>query len=235
MDKAQRSKLTKIAAGIAAAAVVVLGGMYIAGSSSGSVPPASVDLASISPEQKQKLSDRGLQVFRAADCAACHSSPTTGAELAGGMAMVTPMGTLYGTNISPSKEHGIGNWSADDLYRAVARGMAPGRKNLYPAMPYASYHDITRADVDALWVWLQAQPAVEVANRQPEMNFPFSIRPGLALWNALERPAGEPAPEANNDLERGAYLVNTLGHCGECHTPRTASFAMDLKSRWQAM
>ena len=81
-----------------------------------------------------------------------------GAELAGGMAMVTPMGTLYGTNISPSREHGIGQWSADDLYRAVARGMAPGRKNLYPAMPYASYHDITRADVDALWVWLQAQP-----------------------------------------------------------------------------
>ena len=114
--------------------------------------------ANISAEQKQKLFDRGLQVFRAADCAACHSSPTTGAELAGGMAMVTPMGTLYGTNISPSREHGIGKWSADDLYRAVARGMAPGRKNLYPAMPYASYHDITRADVDALWVWLQAQP-----------------------------------------------------------------------------
>ncbi len=229
MDKSQRSKFTKIAAGIAAAAVVVLGGMYIAGSASGSVPPATVDFANISAEQKQKLFDRGLQVFRAADCAACHSSPTTGAELAGGMAMVTPMGTLYGTNISPSKEHGIGRWSADDLYRAVARGMAPGRKNLYPAMPYASYHDITRADVDALWVWLQAQPAVEVANRQPEMHFPFSIRPGLALWNALERPAGAPAPAANNDLERGAYLVNTLGHCGECHTPRTSSFAMDLK------
>ena len=228
MDKSQRSKLSMIAAGIAAAAVVVLGGMYIAGSASGSVPPATVDFANISAEQKQKLFDRGLQVFRAADCAACHSSPTTGAELAGGMAMVTPMGTLYGTNISPSKEHGIGRWSADDLYRAVARGMAPGRKNLYPAMPYASYHDITRADVDALWVWLQAQPAVEVPNRVPEMHFPFSIRPGLALWNALERPAGEPAPAANNDLERGAYLVNTLGHCGECHTPRTSSFAMDL-------
>ena len=228
MDKAQRSKLTRIAAGIAAAAMVVLGGMYIAGSSSGSVPPATVDFANIGPEQKQQLSDRGLQVFRAADCAACHSSPTTGAELAGGMAMVTPMGTLYGTNISPSREHGIGNWSADDLYRAVARGMAPGRKNLYPAMPYASYHDITRADVDALWVWLQSQPAVEVANRKPDMNFPFSIRPGLALWNALERPAGEPAPEAANTLDRGAYLVNTLGHCGECHTPRTSSFAMDL-------
>lgn len=224
MDKAQRSKFTKIAAGLAAAAVVVLGGMYIAGSASGSVPPATVDFANISAEQKQKLFDRGLQVFRAADCAACHSSPTTGAELAGGMAM----GTLYGTNISPSREHGIGQWSADDLYRAVARGMAPGRKNLYPAMPYASYHDITRADVDALWVWLQAQPAVEVANRQPEMNFPFSIRPGLALWNALERPAGEPASEAANTLDRGAYLVNTLGHCGECHTPRTSSFAMDL-------
>ncbi|WP_120970303.1 cytochrome c [Comamonas sp. lk] len=234
MDK---RKLTRIAAAVAAAGVLLLGAMYIAGSSSGSVPPASVDLSQLSPEHKQQLSERGLQVFRAADCAACHSSPTTGAELAGGMAMVTPMGTLYGTNISPSKEHGIGNWSADDLYRAVARGMAPGRKNLYPAMPYASYHDITRADVDALWVWLQQQPAVEVPNRAAEMHFPFSIRPAVALWNALERPASQSAPKAApaaaNDadllIERGRYLVNTLGHCGECHTPRTASFAMDLK------
>lgn len=226
MDKRQ---LTRIAAGVAAAAALLLGALYIAGSSSGSVPPASVDLTQLSPEHKQQLSERGLQVFRAADCAACHSSPTTGAELAGGMAMVTPMGTLYGTNISPSKEHGIGNWSADDLYRAVARGMGPGRKNLYPAMPYASYHDISRSDVDALWVWLQQQPAVEVPNRAAEMNFPFSIRPAVALWNALERPAGQPAPEAANEVERGRYLVNTLGHCGECHTPRTASFAMDLK------
>ena len=225
----RKPQVFKITAVLAVVALVVLGGMYIAGSSSGKVPPATVDFANISSEQKQKLYDRGLQVFRAADCAACHGSPTTGAELAGGTSMVTAMGTMYGTNISPSKEHGIGNWSADDLYRAVARGMAPGRKNLYPAMPYASFHNITRADVDALWIWLQAQPAVEAPNRKQEMNFPFGIRPGLALWNVLGRPASEPAPESPNSLDRGAYLVNTLGHCGECHTPRSVTFAMDLK------
>ena len=163
--------------GLGAAAVLgvlVAGGMYRYGSASGDVPPATVDFAKLGPQEFDALYKRGEQVFRGGDCAACHSSPATGAELAGGVPMVTPMGTLYGSNISPSKEHGIGGWTADDLYRAVAAGMAPGRKNLYPAMPYASYHQITRADVDALWVWLMKQPAVEVANKPSEMNFPFN-------------------------------------------------------------
>lgn len=208
------------------AGVLVAGGMYWWGSSS-SVPPATVDFAKLDAKEFDALYKRGEQVFRAGDCAACHSSPTTGAELAGGVPMVTPMGTLYGTNISPSKEHGIGNWTADDLYRAVAAGIAPGRKNLYPAMPYASYHQVTRADVDALWVWLMKQPAVEVANKPSEMHFPFSIRPAVAMWNALNRPAAREFDMSVDELVRGKYLVDVLGHCAECHSPRTATFAMD--------
>ncbi|MDR2297486.1 MAG: cytochrome c [Comamonas sp.] len=217
--------------GLGAAAVLgvlVAGGMYLYGSASGDVPPATVDFAKLGPQEFDTLYKRGEQVFRGGDCAACHSSPQTGAELAGGVPMVTPMGTLYGTNISPSKEHGIGNWTADDLYRAVAAGMAPGRKNLYPAMPYASYHQITRADVDALWVWLMKQPAVEVANKPSEMSFPFNIRPAVAMWNVLNRPAAKEFDISMDELVRGKYLVDVLGHCAECHSPRTkATFAMD--------
>lgn len=211
----------------AAAGVLVAGGLYWYGSSS-HVPPATVDFATLGPQELDVLYRRGEQVFRAGDCAACHSSPATGAELAGGVPMVTPMGTLYGSNISPSKEHGIGNWTADDLYRAVAAGISPGRKILYPAMPYASYHQITRGDVDALWVWLMKQPAVEVASKPSEMNFPFNIRPAVASWNALNRPAAKEFELSADELVRGKYLVDVLGHCAECHSPRTKlTFAMD--------
>ena len=210
------------------AGVLVAGGMYWYGSSS-SVPPATVDFAKLSPQEFDVLYKRGEQVFRAGDCAACHSSPTTGAELAGGVPMVTPMGTLYGTNISPSKEHGIGNWSADDLYRAVATGIAPGRKILYPAMPYASYHQITRGDVDALWVWLMKQPAVEVANQASGMHFPFNIRPAVAAWNVLNRPAAKEFDPSIDELARGKYLVDVLGHCA----PRPRSRWMP-RTTWRA-
>jgi hypothetical protein len=112
--------------------------------------------------------------------------------------------------------------------------MAPGRKNLYPAMPYASYHDITRADVDALWVWLQAQPAVEVANRQPEMNFPFSIRPGLALWNALERPRVNPPRGRQRSI--AAPIWSTLWATAANAIRRApAALPWTSSSRWRAM
>jgi mono/diheme cytochrome c family protein len=215
----------------AAVGVLIAGGLYLYGSASGDIPPATVDFSKLDAPQSEALYKRGEQVFRGGDCAACHSSPQTGAELAGGVAMVTPMGTLYGSNISPSKDHGIGNWTADDLYRAVAAGIAPGRKVLYPAMPYASYHQITRGDVDALWVWLMKQRPVEVANRANDMSFPFNVRPAVALWNVVNRPAAKEFDYSVDEMARGKYLVDTLGHCAECHSPRTKlTFAMD-KSR----
>lgn len=214
--------------GLAGVGALVAGGLYLYGSSSGNTPPATVDFAALDTQATQQLYQRGEQVFRAGDCAACHSSPQSGNELAGAVSIVTPMGTLHGTNISPSKQHGIGNWTADDLYRAVAAGVAPGRKVLYPAMPYVSYHQITRADVDALWFWLMKQPAVEVANKPNAMNFPFNIRPAVAMWNVVNRPDPKEAEPGTDEIARGKYLVNVLGHCAECHSPRTGiTFAID--------
>lgn len=191
------------------------------------IPPASVDFASLSPDEHDALVRRGEWVAQAADCAACHSDPDGGSDLAGGLPMETPMGSIYGSNISPSQEYGIGGWDADDLYLAVAAGVAPGGRNLYPAMPYTSYHRITREDSDALWLWLMQQQPVEKPNRRNDLAFPFNLRFGVSFWNALFRP--EPAPYSEDDAahpQGGEYLVDVLGHCGECHTPRNAAFAL---------
>ena len=171
---------------------------------------------------------RGEYLAIAADCAACHTAPG-GKPFAGGLPMQIPMlGTIYTSNITPDEKTGIGNWSYEEFERAVRQGVDDEGNNLYPAMPYASYHQITRADVDALWVWLMKQPAVEVANKPSEMSFPFSIRPAVAMWNALNRPAAKEFDMSVAELVRGKYLVDVLGHCAECHSPRTkATFAMD--------
>ena len=223
------AKYMRILALLCVLGLIVVGCMYWIGSGSSPIPPATVDFSRLSDEERAVLVAQGQNVARAADCSACHSDPAGGSELAGGMPIVTPMGTIYGTNISASVEYGIGTWTSDDLYRALAYGMAPGRRNLYPAMPYTSYHRITRADSDALFAWLMAQPAVEKPNQANSMMFPFNIRPAIALWNALERPAVEPfdkSEAANAPFARGKYLVDVLGHCGECHTPRSLTFAL---------
>ena len=206
--------------------LVVLGTVYWIGRGSGDVPAASVEFANLDGDQRQEMLERGEWVAHASDCAACHTDPSGGSDLAGGLPMETPMGTIYGTNITPSDDHGIGGWSADDLYRAVAWGVAPGDKNLYPAMPYPSYHQITRADSDALWVWLMAQRPVDKSNRSNDLIFPFNIRPAVALWNAFFRPDAEPFQPDETPAAQGEYLVNVLGHCGECHTPRNLAYAL---------
>jgi mono/diheme cytochrome c family protein len=207
-------------------AVVAVGVLFWIGRDRGASPPASVDLANLGADQRQQMLERGRWVARAADCAACHTDPDGGSDLAGGLPMVTPMGTLYGTNITPSTEHGIGDYSADDLYRAVAQGVAPNGRNLYPAMPYPSYHRITRADSDALWLWLMQQRPVDKPNRPDDLMFPFNIRPGIAVWNALFRPEAEPFDPQGLENPQGEYLVDVLGHCGECHTPRNVAYAL---------
>ena len=210
-------------------ALIVTGLLYWKGTRLAPLPPATVDFAALAAPDRAALVARGAEVARDADCVACHLDPEGGSELGGGYPMHLPMGTLYGTNISPSREHGIGEWSADDLYRAVAWGVAPGGRNLYPAMPYVSYHAITRADSDALYAWLMAQRPVEKPSRRPDLMFPFNVRPALSLWNALFRPDAQPFAPAEGeapDRARGRYLVDVLGHCGECHTPRNLAFAM---------
>jgi len=164
---------------------------------------------------------RGEYVARASGCMSCH-----GEDLSGGYQVETPMGTIVASNISPSRRYGIGGYSRDDLADVLRRGVSPDRR-LYPAMPYASYRGMTDGDIDDLYFWLQDQVPVEKAPlHETDLPFPFSIRTGVIVWNWLflggrDLPAiDEPA------LRRGAYLVDHLGHCGECHTPRNAFFGM---------
>ena len=177
------------------------------------------------PAQKVQASAqqlaRGRYLADAADCAACHTAPG-GAPFAGGVPLASPFGTIHGTNITPDPEHGIGRYTADDFHHALTRGEARDGHQLYPAMPYVSYRDIARADSDAIYAYLMHQPAVAQANRKNGVSFPFNIRSGIALWNlAFAGADAQPASQgASPAWQRGRYLVDTLGHCGECHSPR---------------
>lgn len=165
---------------------------------------------------------RGRYLAAAADCAACHTNKAGGAPWAGGYGLDTGFGTIYGTNISPDKKYGIGSWSADDFYNAVHRGKSPGSHYLYPAMPYTSYQGMAREDSDAIYAYLMNQKPIAVENRPSEMRFPFNFRVGMLFWSMLfVREHSKSASEGQSAAwVRGRYLTNTLGHCGECHTPR---------------
>lgn len=185
----------------------------------------------LSAEAMKALAPQGRYVAAAADCAACHTAPG-GAAWAGGRAFAMPFGTLYATNISPDPATGIGRWSRADFHRALRDGIAPGGRHLYPAMPYVSYREITAADADALYAFFMAEPPVAEKNREDSFPFPY-VRRFMTFWNLLNLPAGG-FPEKNGETAeatRGRYLVDALGHCGECHTPRDLTMAM-IPSRY---
>jgi mono/diheme cytochrome c family protein len=163
----------------------------------------------------------GRYLADAADCAACHTA-AGGAPFAGGVPLHSPFGTIHGTNITPDPEHGIGRYTADDFYHALTRGEARDGHQLYPAMPYVSYQSMARADSDAMYAYLMNQPAVKQPNPSNDIHFPSNIRPSLHGWNLLFAGAeARPASQGNSPAwQRGRYLVETLGHCGECHSPR---------------
>jgi mono/diheme cytochrome c family protein len=164
----------------------------------------------------------GEYVARAADCVACHSS-AGGKAFAGGLKMGTPLGAIYATNITPDTETGIGRYSLADFDRAVRQGVAKDGRRLYPAMPYPSYAKLTDGDVAALYGFFMTQvPPVRQANRKTEIPRLLSARWPLAMWNVLFAPRGGYVAKPGRDAawNRGAYLVQSLGHCGACHTPR---------------
>jgi len=163
----------------------------------------------------------GRYLVEAADCAACHSAPGR-AAFAGGVPLHSPFGTIYGTNITPDPDHGIGRYTADDFFHAVTTGEARDGHQLYPAMPYVSYKTMTRADSDAIYAFLMNQPAVSRPNTDNDVRFPANIRTSLLGWNLLFAGAeATPASQGSSAAwQRGRYLVETLGHCGECHSPR---------------
>lgn len=178
---------------------------------------------------------RGRYLTQAADCAACHTA-AGGAPLAGGYPLDTPFGTIYGSNLTPSADHGIGRWNKDDFFLALTQGVAPGGRHLYPAMPYTSYKGITREDADAIYAYLMSRPAVDVAIPANDMPFPFNQRMALIGWNLLFRNS-DPMPVSSQgssaEWQRGRYLSDVLGHCGECHTPRGMLGQMELSKPMQ--
>jgi mono/diheme cytochrome c family protein len=170
-----------------------------------------------------ELVKRGEYLARAGDCIACHTAPT-GKLFAGGRAMPTPFGTLYSTNITPDPETGIGKFNADNFYRVMHVGRMPDGGLLYPAMPFPSYTKVTRADSDAIFAYLKTIPAVHQPDRPNDLRFPYSNRSLIIGWRTLFFNEGEykPDPKQSAEWNRGAYLVEGLGHCGLCHTPINA-------------
>jgi mono/diheme cytochrome c family protein len=161
----------------------------------------------------------GEYLARAGDCVACHTE-INGKPFAGGRAMATPFGSLFVPNITPDDETGIGKWTADDFYRMMHTGVSRDGTLLYPAMPFASYTKVTRGDSDAIYAYLMAVPPVKQVNRPHELQFPFNNRQLLIGWRTLYFKQGEfvADPKQTAEWNRGAYLVQGLGHCAMCHT-----------------
>lgn len=182
--------------------------------SADTTPPASSAAGS-----DAELVARGLYLARAADCIACHTDPGK-PEFAGGRPMPTPFGTIYTPNITPDRDTGIGRWSAEGFFKMLRTGRSPDGTYLYPAMPFASYTKITRADSDAMYAYLMSRPAVHQPNREHDLRFPYNIRYMLIGWRLLFFREGEfkPQPSRSAEWNRGAYLVEGAGHCTSCHT-----------------
>lgn len=178
--------------------------------------------AQISPQ------GRGKYLLHAGGCIGCHTDKATlkakGPILGGGRVLKTPFGTFYGPNITPHPEHGIGHWTQAQFRRALRHGRAPSGYNYYPAFPYASFTQMSDRDIGELWAYLRTLKPVDRPNRPHALKFPYNIRFLVTFWNWLHFKRGpfKPQPARSKAWNRGAYLVNALGHCGECHTPRNA-------------
>ena len=171
---------------------------------------------------------RGQQLAALGNCASCHTT-ADGQKYAGGVAMPTPFGTIYTTNITPDTETGIGNWSLAAFDRAMRQGISRDGKHLYPAFPYTAFSRFSHDDITSLYAYFMAQPAVKQQNPVTELAFPFNVRPTMAAWNALYPAALAPqaSPKGVNSQAwlRGEYLVNGPAHCSACHTPRNSAGA----------
>ena len=173
---------------------------------------------------------RGEYIAIASDCEACHTTPG-GKRLAGGLPIESPLGPIYSTNITPSKQYGVGNYSLQQFSDALRRGIRGDGAHLYPAMTYTSYALLTDDDVKALYTYFsKAVPAVdEPPAKMTSLPFPYNLRFSMAFWNALflDTKPFTPDPSKSPEWNRGEYLVNGPVHCGECHTPRGFFFQQD--------
>jgi mono/diheme cytochrome c family protein len=179
------------------------------------------------------LVERGEYLTRAADCMVCHTA-AGGVPFAGGRAFVLPFGTMYSTNITPDVETGIGRDTDAEFLNALHKGIGRGNTRLYPAMPYASYSYMTDADALAIKAYLFTLKPVHANAPENSLAFPFNQRSLMALWSMFFNPDKryEPNAQRSASWNRGAYLVEAMAHCGECHTPRNLLFALNNREKF---
>lgn len=178
----------------------------------------------------------GEMVFNAAGCVSCHAAPDAEGEakleLAGGRSFISDFGTFYAPNISQDPVAGIGNWETLDLVNALKHGVSPSGEHFYPAFPYTTYTHADLQDMVSLAAYMKTLPASETPSKPHDVGFPFNIRRTLGIWQLMFMTDSwvlqdAPTPE----VERGRYLVEALGHCGECHTPRNLLGGLQM-SKW---
>ena len=164
-----------------------------------------------------ELVEKGKYLYHLANCYSCHTDTENDSPaLAGGRVLETEFGRFYSPNITPDKETGIGNWNDEEFARALREGIAPDGSHYYPSFPYIAYRNISDADVQALKAYIFSLEPVRQANQPHQLDW-YLLRPALSIWKLL---AEQAQPDTANS--RGAYLIDTLGHCNECHTPRNA-------------
>jgi mono/diheme cytochrome c family protein len=219
-------RLGTVTGGLTVLALAGLGAFYVltipVPAVTGPLPARTADLAN------------GETMFHIGGCAACHATPKAGSRgpkqrpdplrLGGGLALATPFGTFKAPNISPDTTHGIGSWTEEAFVNAVLRGIGRNGEHLYPAFPYTSYQRMALDDVRDLYAFLKTLPAEARPSEPHQLAFPFNVRRGLGLWKRLylDGKPFVPDPAKSAELNRGAYLVEGPGHCGECHSPRDA-------------
>lgn len=191
---------------------------------------AVIAIATQAAESQQALIENGEYIARIGGCTSCHTL-TKDKPLAGGYEVRTPFGSIHAPNITPDVATGIGSWRFDDFWQAMHHGKGENGKLLYPAFPYTSYTKMRREDALALYSYLQSLPAIRQDNREPSFDFPYNMRGALYVWRALYFNEGEyqDSPQHSAEWNRGAYLVQGVGHCDECHTTRNALGAVDQK------
>lgn len=179
--------------------------------------------AAIGSATAQGDAKRGQYLVQAGGCLACHTEDKKdAAPFAGGRALKTPFGTFYGPNITPDPQAGIGRWTEADFVRAMRHGERPDGADYFPAFPYASFTRISDGDLRDLWAYLRTLAPSSRASQAHDLKFPFGWRFLVSIWKTLYFTPGPFTgdPQLSQQINRGAYLVQALGHCSECHTPR---------------
>lgn len=202
-----------------AIALILAFGAFFAWQWRGELAPTSTSAHAFDPG----IVTKGAQLAAIGECAVCHTR-AGGKSFAGGFPVQTPFGVVYGTNITPDRDTGIGAWSEEAFRRAMREGVARDGTHLYPAFPYDHFTKLTDGDISALYAFLMTRAPVAQANRQPQLDFPLNFRIFAAGWQLLFLTKGpyRNDPSQNATWNRGAYLVEGVGHCGACHTPRNA-------------